>query len=95
MSICICVRKHYLISFLKINADQLKLIVSYIVSAVPYEIYLDKYFSFKSYLQVNMIHEVITFLLGEKIDSQYFGHHLDDIKNRVLLGLMQKSSIVN
>ena len=85
----------YLSSFLNINSYQLKLIISYIVSAIPYEIYLEKNSHIKNDLQVKVIHQVITFLFSAKTNAKDFKYHLEGVRNKILFHFAYKVSTKN
>lgn len=83
-------KEDYLIIFAKINTIQLEAIVSYVVSFLPYKIYLEDYIAVRYHMQLYIIQSIINILLQDDINDLDFPYHLENMKNQILFNLMNR-----
>ena len=87
--------EEYLLAFLNINSNQLKIIASYIVNFIPYKIYLEKYSDIRNFLQFQIIQNIINMLLQEDISNTNIAYYLESIKDLILFKLMNRTYLIN
>ena len=87
--------EEYLLAFLNINSNQLKIITSYIVNFIPYKIYLEKYTNIRNFIQFQIVQNIINMLLQEDINSSNLTYHLESIKDLILFKLMNQTYLTN